>query len=80
MAPEIMKKGKSTPSSDMWGVGVISYALLAGHLPFEGDTPEMIKRLILKGEARYPPSWWRSVSALGVAFVKALLEQDADYI
>jgi len=72
MAPEVLT-GEVSPASDMWSIGVIAYALLCGHLPFEGDTLEATRSRVAKGQARFPASWWRGVSAPAVDFVKRLL-------
>ena len=39
MAPEQMKSGRAAdPRSDIWSIGVVMYQLLAGRLPFAGES------------------------------------------
>lgn len=37
-APELIKKEKATPQSDMYSLGITLYLMFAGRLPFEVDT------------------------------------------
>ena len=37
MAPEVLHDADYSESSDMWGVGIIAYILLAGAFPFPYD-------------------------------------------
>lgn len=47
MAPEIIKGEKYNEKVDIWSIGVITYILLTGRLPFNGKTPDEKKRLIV---------------------------------
>jgi serine/threonine protein kinase len=42
-APEIIEEGQAFPQSDIWSLGVLLYVLLAGQLPFKGETAEETK-------------------------------------
>lgn len=53
MAPEVLQGGRSDVRSDVWGLGVLLFELLAGGLPFGGRTPIEACVAIL-GEAPRP--------------------------
>lgn len=53
IAPEILVRKPYTNSVDMWALGVISYILLSGTMPFEDDNRTRLYRQILKGKYSY---------------------------
>ncbi|KFO63044.1 Serine/threonine-protein kinase H1 [Corvus brachyrhynchos] len=70
IAPEILD------SVDMWALGVISYILLSGTMPFEDDNRTRLYRQILKGKYSYSGEPWPSVSNLAKDFIDRLLTVD----
>ena len=51
-APDVLH-GSYGPECDLWSIGVLSFVLLSGKLPFPGDTNKDIFRKILKSELRF---------------------------
>ncbi len=52
MAPEQIEGGAVDARSDVFGVGVVLYECMVGHLPFQGTNPAQVLRRVLEGH--YP--------------------------
>jgi serine/threonine protein kinase len=55
-APEILLGGASTPSSDIYSMGVVFYEILVGNVPFEGKNPEEVAIKQIKNHFPTPSS------------------------
>ncbi|CCW70755.1 unnamed protein product [Phytomonas sp. Hart1] len=69
LAPEQIAQKGCTEKADMWALGVLTYRLLCGRLPFEHASAAETRRLITHGTVYYPS--WLSHHAL--SFIQALL-------
>jgi serine/threonine-protein kinase len=49
MAPEQIEGGDVTVRADVFGLGVLLYECMVGHLPFEGKNPAQVLRRVLEG-------------------------------
>ncbi|HEY2515641.1 MAG TPA: serine/threonine-protein kinase [Polyangiaceae bacterium] len=49
MAPEQIEGGDVDPRADVFGLGVLLYEGMVGHLPFEGNNPAQVLRRVLEG-------------------------------
>ncbi len=49
MAPEQIDGGDVDERADVFGVGVLLYECMVGHLPFEGTNPAQVLRRVLEG-------------------------------
>ncbi|KAM7396211.1 hypothetical protein PAMP_019268 [Pampus punctatissimus] len=76
IAPEILVRKPYTNAVDMWALGVISYILLSGTMPFEDDNRMRLYRQILKGKYSFSGEPWPSVSNLAKDFVERILTVD----
>ncbi|KAH9262745.1 hypothetical protein BASA82_000219 [Batrachochytrium salamandrivorans] len=65
IAPEMNTKRVYNQAVDVWALGVLTYVLLCGVFPFEGDTKNI-------SSIKYPP-WAQSISASAKDLVEKLL-------
>jgi len=49
MAPEQIEGGEVDARADVFGMGVLLYECMVGHLPFEGGNPAQVLRRVLEG-------------------------------
>lgn len=80
MAPEVIAKDQYTLQCDMWGIGVVSYTLIAGHPPFMGKTEASIAKKIQNNNppfrSRKSGKIWKGASPESKAFITDLLQRD----
>ncbi|XP_042235940.1 citron rho-interacting kinase-like [Homarus americanus] len=73
VAPEILLYEPITKKTDMWSLGVLTYVLLTGFLPFGGDTDQETFLEISRGELDFPEELFEDISAEAIDFIKRLL-------
>jgi len=69
MAPEQIEGGEVDARADVFGVGVLLYECMVGHLPFDGSNPAQVLRRVLDGV--YPEAQ-RERPSVGAAWSKIL--------
>ncbi|EHH28621.1 hypothetical protein EGK_19093 [Macaca mulatta] len=79
IAPEVLLRKPYTSAVDMWALGVITYVLLSGFLPFEDENQTRLYRKILKGKYNYTGEPWPSISHLAKDFIDKLLILEAGH-
>jgi serine/threonine protein kinase len=53
-APEMVKGNTYTQAADIWSAGILLFAIVAGHLPFDDDNIQRLLQKIVYTEVRYP--------------------------
>ncbi|XP_015229457.1 PREDICTED: striated muscle preferentially expressed protein kinase isoform X2 [Cyprinodon variegatus] len=72
MAPEMVKGEVVGPPADIWTVGVVTYIMLSGRLPFEDKDPRQVESKILL--AKFDPTkLYPNVSQSASVFLKKML-------
>lgn len=76
-APELLQGKSYDKSVDLWSIGIITYLLLCGCLPFddENDDKEIVRQTIHDPVPFYP-KFWKKLSPESKAFVEGLLQKD----
>lgn len=77
VAPEILLEIPYTKAVDLWSLGVITYLMLTGTLPFDDPVSEdeIVNKVVL-GNPSYKLPLWKGISKEAKSFVMGLLEKN----
>ena len=78
VAPEVVAGSEYNEKVDVWSAGVILYVMLAGIVPFYGETAGEIFEKVLRGNLRFPLGVFRDVSPAAKDLLRRMLARDAD--
>lgn len=77
LAPEVLARTGHSFPVDIWAVGVLTYFMLCGYMPFDCDTDEETKSLIATADYIFEPTeYWVNVPQLAKDFISACLRLD----
>ena len=79
VAPEVLQEKPYSFKVDLFAIGIISYLLVAGFLPFDHETSEreIAKRTVYE-PTPFPPCIWNTISIEARMFVDNLLNKNPD--
>ncbi|XP_033847422.1 death-associated protein kinase 2 [Periophthalmus magnuspinnatus] len=77
IAPEVIKYEPLTTATDMWSTGVITYILLSGLSPFQGDTDEETLNNVIELKYVFEEGPFRNTSDMAKDFIQKLLVNSA---
>ena len=72
LAPEVWKHEKYGAKADIWSLGIMTYEILTGCIPFRGSTVDELKRVVCEGPIPGIPN----ISAPLADLIKSMLEKD----
>lgn len=75
VAPEVLSQNY-TSKCDLWSLGVVTFILLLGHMPFDGSEEVQMKN-IREGNYKKKPGSWNKLSHNARDFIEHLLVLDA---
>jgi len=78
VAPEVLMSESYDKSVDMWGIGIITYILLAGYPPFYGDNDTQLFEKIMNADYDFDDECWDDVSELAKDFIRHLLVKNPE--
>lgn len=73
IAPEVLLRKAYTSAVDGWAVGVITYILLSGTMPFDHEDKSVLFSTIIEGKHNFNAEPWPQVSQPAKDFVQAFL-------
>ena len=76
-APEIIVDEPYAKAVDLWSLGIMTYLMVSGKLPFNSEDENEIARQVVYDEPNYDRNpVWKKISSECVDFIKRLLEKD----
>jgi calcium-dependent protein kinase len=77
IAPEVLNK-RYNEKCDIWSCGVITYIILSGMPPFNGQSDQEIMKKVRIGKFSFSDPCWASISDKAKDFISQLLTYDVD--
>ncbi|XP_071356442.1 death-associated protein kinase 2 [Trachinotus anak] len=73
IAPEVINCEALSTAADMWSIGVITYILLSGLSPFQGETDEETLKNIIAMTYEFNAQYFSMTSSMAKDFIQKLL-------
>ena len=78
IAPEVLRESKCSHKMDIWAVGVMTYILLSGRPPFNGDNEKEITKRVRTGRISFKNKPFDTISDKAKHFILSLLKVEID--
>ncbi|XP_077175036.1 death-associated protein kinase 2-like isoform X3 [Paroedura picta] len=76
IAPEVINYEALSCATDMWSIGVITYILLSGMSPFQGETDTETLSNVVSGSYEFEDKYFSQTSELAKDFIRQLLVKE----
>ncbi|NWV00004.1 DAPK2 kinase, partial [Upupa epops] len=76
IAPEVINYESLSSATDMWSIGVITYILLSGLSPFQGETDAETLSNVVAGAYEFEESCFHQTSEMAKDFIRQLLVKE----
>lgn len=76
IAPEVINYEALSSATDMWSIGVITYILLSGLSPFQGETDAETLSNVVSGTYEFEERYFSQTSEMAKDFIRQLLVKD----
>ena len=78
VAPEVLLQKPYSKPVDVWSVGIVTYLMLRGRLPFDSKERQLIIQRTLEAELDVYGSYWEKFTPYVTDFLKKLIEKDPE--
>ncbi|NXM64625.1 DAPK2 kinase, partial [Illadopsis cleaveri] len=79
IAPEVINYEPLSPATDMWSIGVITYILLSGLSPFQGETDAETLSNVVAGAYEFEERCFSQTSEMAKDFIRQLLVKEPEH-
>ncbi|KAJ7307189.1 hypothetical protein JRQ81_009178 [Phrynocephalus forsythii] len=76
IAPEVINYEPLSTATDMWSIGVITYILLSGMSPFQGETDGETLANVVSGNYEFEEKYFSQTSEMAKDFIRQLLVKE----
>jgi len=78
VAPEVLLQKPYGKAVDLWSIGIITYLLLSGSLPFDDPVEREVARQTIYESVEFCKPIWEKISKEAINFIERLLVKDPE--